>query len=332
MRYLFQGKRKFFSIPILLILGLMFLPLIIGGGLAYLAYKKIPNQKVKYAVLALITLFTLPIGREWIVGDSSSSSTSALVEYKKNNSNVAVKKTPSASLIPTLKPSPTTSEKIEATFLRVVDGDTLEVSVNGKRETVRIIGIDTPEVVDPRKTVECFGKEASDIAKKYFEVTDKKIWLEADVTQGNRDKYQRLLRYIFTDDDSIDFGKFMISLGYASEYTYSTPYKYQAIYKQAEREARDGQKGLWANNACVGAGMTIKQPVVTYSNINTSGNLTKEKSGTTNTSSGGDKDCKDFSSQSEAQAYFNSKGGSASNNVDRLDGSDHDGLVCESLP
>ncbi len=52
----------------------------------------------------------------------------------------------------------------------------------------------------------------------------------------------------------------------------------------------------------------------------------------TGSTSGGDKDCADFQTQAEAQAYFNSKGGSASNNVDRLDGNDHDGRVCESLP
>ncbi len=139
-----------------------------------------------------------------------------------------------------------------ATLIRVVDGDTIIVSVNGKRETVRVIGIDTPEVVDPGKTVECFGKEASRYAKLYFEDTDKKLWLEFDRTQADRDKYQRLLRYVFTDDGSVDYGQIMISLGLAIEYTYNTPYKYQKIYKQAELEAREAKKGLWADGVCAG--------------------------------------------------------------------------------
>lgn len=71
---------------------------------------------------------------------------------------------------------------------------------------------------------------------------------------------------------------------------------------------------------------------IDHNRIYKSVNLTNETSSTTNTNSGGDKDCKDFSSQSEAQAHFNSKGGSATNNVDKLDGGDRDGLVCESLP
>lgn len=211
-----------------------------------------PYELMKFIILTLITVIILPLWRTWIESDSSLPSNFPKVEYKKNQPNVTVLPKLAVSSIPTLKVSNTVSARIEATFLRVVDGDTIVVSLNGKKETVRIIGIDTPEVVDPRKKVECFGKEASDKAKKYFAETDKKVWLEADETQANRDKYQRLLRYIFTDDNSIDFGKVMIELGYASEYTYSTPYKYQTIYKQAEKEAKDGRKGLWADNACKG--------------------------------------------------------------------------------
>jgi len=109
--------------------------------------------------------------------------------------------------------------------VKVVDGDTLSVSINGKTETIRLIGINTPETVDPRKPVECFGKEASNKAKELL--SGKRVRLETDSTQGDRDKYGRLLRYVWLEYD-IFFNKQMISDGYAYEYTYSKPYKYQS--------------------------------------------------------------------------------------------------------
>lgn len=205
--------------------------------------------------------------------------------------------------------------RAEAKLLKVIDGDTLSVSLNGKTETIRIIGIDTHETVDPRKPVQCFGQEASRHAKLYFEDTDRKVWLEADPTQGDRDKYQRLLRYVFTDDDTVDFGKVMILLGYASEYTYDLPYKYQTIYKQAEKEAREGKKGLWADDAC-----PITPTKTPDANTGTPGS----------TYSGGDKDCGDFATHAEAQSFFISQGGPGSD-PHKLD-ADHDGQACETLP
>lgn len=206
------------------------------------------------------------------------------------------------------------SSKQQATLVKVIDGDTISVSINGKNETVRVIGIDTPEVVDSRKPVECFGKEASEMAKVLFE-DNNTVTLESDPTQGDRDKYQRLLRYVWIEDGATDFGKLMIDSGYAFEYTYNLPYKYQNEYKQTEKEAREAEKGLWADDACastIQASPSVQQQPV-------------------NNTSGGDKDCSDFTTQEESQAYFESKGGSPTNNVDRLD-SDHDGIACESLP
>lgn len=128
--------------------------------------------------------------------------------------------------------------------LRVIDGDTIEVSLNGKKESVRLIGIDAPETVDPRKTVQCFGKEASEKARELLD--GKEIILESDPTQGNRDKYQRLLRYVYINNISIN--KLMISEGYAHEYTYqSNPYKYMEEFRNAEKIARESKKGLWSD-------------------------------------------------------------------------------------
>lgn len=137
--------------------------------------------------------------------------------------------------------------KETAQVLRVIDGDTIEVGLNNKKETVRLIGIDAPETVDPRKPVQCFGIEASNKAKEVL--TGKTITLEYDSTQGDRDKYERLLRYVFLND--LNFNKLMISEGYAHEYTYqNNHYKYMDEFKNAQKQAREGKKGLWADNIC----------------------------------------------------------------------------------
>lgn len=132
--------------------------------------------------------------------------------------------------------------------VKVVDGDTIDVRIEQNVARVRLIGIDTPEVVDPRKPVQCFGKEASDKAKGIL--TGKSVRLESDPTQGDKDKYGRLLRYVFLEDGTL-FNKLMIEQGYAHEYTYhSNPYKYQLEFIAAERSAREQNLGLWNSAAC----------------------------------------------------------------------------------
>lgn len=135
-----------------------------------------------------------------------------------------------------------------AQVVKVVDGDTIEVELGGVREKIRIIGLDTPETVDPRKEVQCFGKEASNFAKE--NLAGKTVYLESDRTQANRDKYKRLLRFLFLNEGSLDFGKLMILEGFGHEYTYDIPYKYQKEYRQAQVEAQTAKKGLWADSAC----------------------------------------------------------------------------------
>lgn len=129
----------------------------------------------------------------------------------------------------------------------VVDGDTLDVLIDGKTERLRLIGIDTPETVDPRKPVQCFGIEASSKAKELL--IGQEVRLEADSTQGERDKYNRLLRYVFLKDGT-NFIEKMLGEGYGYEYTYDMPYKYQSTFKKAETLAQTNKKGLWADNAC----------------------------------------------------------------------------------
>lgn len=147
---------------------------------------------------------------------------------------------------PTTKPKTTTRASYKV--VKVVDGDTIDIMANGKKIRVRLIGIDTPEKNDKRKPVECFAYEAS---KKLNDlISNKRINLYNDRTQADKDKYNRLLRYVVLNGKNIN--KTMIEDGYAYEYTYNIPYKYQTEFKAAQQSAQAGSKGLWSTNTCNG--------------------------------------------------------------------------------
>lgn len=149
------------------------------------------------------------------------------------------------------------SPKLSGRVVGVVDGDTLKVSLNGVTETVRVIGIDTPETVHPSKPVECFGVEASNQAKALL--TDTTVELVTDLSQGERDRFGRRLAYVILANGQ-DFGEQMIKGGYAYEYTYSGRYDKQAIYKSAQTYASSNQLGLWAAGACTESTVTAPAP------------------------------------------------------------------------
>jgi endonuclease YncB( thermonuclease family) len=119
---------------------------------------------------------------------------------------------------------------------RVIDGDTLEIAGG---EKVRYIGIDTPEIVDSRKPVQCFGKEASDKNKEL--VAGKIVRLERDTT--DRDRYNRLLRYVYVGDSFINLE--LVKQGFARSYSYPPDIKYQDQILKAEQEAKKTKIGLW---------------------------------------------------------------------------------------
>ncbi len=152
--------------------------------------------------------------------------------------------------VQTTQSSPTTAPQYTYySVTDVVDGDTVKVNINGTVTTLRLIGMDTPETVDPRKPVQCFGKEASNKAKELL--SGKKVRLEMDPSQGTLDTYGRTLAYIYRED-GLFFNKYMIEQGYAHEYTYRTPYKYQAEFKTAQKTAQTNQAGLWSPSTCNG--------------------------------------------------------------------------------
>lgn len=133
-----------------------------------------------------------------------------------------------------------------AMVVSVVDGDTIHVENGPQKETIRLIGVDTPELHDPRKPVGCFAKEAKE--KVASLINGKEVILEADSTQSNRDIYGRLLRYVFLDGVLVN--RVLIAEGYGYEYTYDEPYTYQQVFKDAQKEAQEQQKGLWNPATC----------------------------------------------------------------------------------
>lgn len=122
------------------------------------------------------------------------------------------------------------------------DGDTIGVDMNDKSERVRLIGVDTPETHDPRKPVQCFGQAASDFTKKL--IGNRPVRLESDDQSQNRDRYNRLLRYVYLPDGKLVQAE-IIREGYGFAYL-SFPFSKSAYFAQLQTEAREQGRGLWA--------------------------------------------------------------------------------------
>lgn len=127
---------------------------------------------------------------------------------------------------------------------RFDDGDTIVVNMEGKEEKVRFIGVDTPETQDPRKPVQCFGKAASQFTKDL--IGSSRVRLEADPANTNRDRYQRLLRYIYLPDGTL-VNKKIIEDGYGFALT-GFPFTKMEEFRAAQKSARENNRGLW--NTC----------------------------------------------------------------------------------
>ena len=132
-------------------------------------------------------------------------------------------------------------------MVKVVDGDTIHVDADGRRLKIRMIGLDTPETVDPRKPVQCFALEASAQAKTIL--GGQLVYLESDPSQDTVDKYGRTLAYIWTESGRL-VNLDMIADGYAYEYTYDLPYRYQPEFRAAEDDAQAQERGLWSPSTC----------------------------------------------------------------------------------
>jgi micrococcal nuclease len=137
----------------------------------------------------------------------------------------------------------TTQESEFVVVKRIVDADTIELTTNDK---LRYIGINAPETKHPTKKVECFGEKASIKNKELVE--GKEVRIEKDVSQS--DRYKRLLRYVYVQQDDgseIFVNEYLVREGYAKASSYPPDIKFQELFKSAENEARDLNKGLWGD-------------------------------------------------------------------------------------
>lgn len=191
-------------------------------------------------------------------------------------------------------PMPYESVKVS----RVIDGDTVELS-GGRR--VRYIGIDTPETSDPRKGVQCYGREAYEKNRELVE--GKTVGLEKDVSET--DKYGRLLRYVYINNVLVN--ELLVEEGYAYSSSYPPDVKYQDKFLEAQKLAREENKGLWGSICSIAP---------TANTLGISG--------------GGfacdcDKSCKDIATCEEAQFQLKTCG------CKSRDG-DNDGIACDGAP
>jgi micrococcal nuclease len=136
--------------------------------------------------------------------------------------------------------APTNQAGRDVSVERVVDGDTIVVS-DGER--VRLIGIDTPETVDPRKPVQCFGREASDRTKELLPAgTAMRLVSDVEPT----DRYGRTLAYVYRADDGLFVNAALVADGYALTATYPPNVAHAEELAALASQAREEGRGLWS--------------------------------------------------------------------------------------
>ncbi|MFZ5823133.1 MAG: thermonuclease family protein [Bacillota bacterium] len=128
-----------------------------------------------------------------------------------------------------------------ATVVRVVDGDTVELDLGGKAEKVRLLNVNTPETVDPRKPVEEYGREASAFARSVL-TPGLKVYVKPDVEE--RDRYGRLLLHLYLEDGTW-FNALLIRAGYAQLMTISPNVSAAGFFRELQARARKEEIGLW---------------------------------------------------------------------------------------
>lgn len=123
-----------------------------------------------------------------------------------------------------------------------VDGDTITVDMNGSVETIRMIGVDTPETHRPNTPVQCYGPQAAEFTKNL--IGGSKVRLQADPLDTNRDRYGRLLRYVYLPDGRLVESE-LIKNGYGFAYTLF-PFQKKAEFAGQMQAAQNARTGLWS--------------------------------------------------------------------------------------
>jgi micrococcal nuclease len=167
-------------------------------------------------------------------------STDEVTPSPTRTSAVAITPSPTPTTLPAEYSFPAGAEPAAVT--RIIDGDTIEVEIEGQLYTVRYIGIDTPETVDPRRPVECYGKQAS--AYNELLVGGLIVGLEKDVSET--DQFGRLLRYVWLNQTEMA-NAVLVRDGYADASAYPPDVLYQQLFEGLEADARAAGRGLWGD-------------------------------------------------------------------------------------
>jgi micrococcal nuclease len=132
--------------------------------------------------------------------------------------------------------------KTEATVVKVIDGDTIEVLLDGKNERIRLIGVDAPELEHDNRQSQHFGQESKSFVTR--QLKNKKVSLFRDNLCSDRDKHNRLLRYVYADEKL--FNARIIATGYAYAFC-AFPFERKDQFLQLEAMARENNRGMWGN-------------------------------------------------------------------------------------
>lgn len=129
------------------------------------------------------------------------------------------------------------------TINHYVDGDTISVNMNGQKQEIRFIGIDTPETHKPNTPVQCYGPAAAAYTQNRIKAAGGKVRLVSDSLSTNRDRYDRLLRYVYLPDGT-NLNQQLVANGYAFYYPYF-PFSKKAEFQSDGQKAMAAHKGLW---------------------------------------------------------------------------------------
>jgi micrococcal nuclease len=186
------------------------------------------NKNIKWTASIFAAIWFL------IIAVSGQSQPPQEYNAKKESKKIASKDTKTESKKESTK---TKATEETAKVTRIIDGDTIEVSLNGKTEKVRLIGVNTPEEGRP------YFDEAT--AKTKELCYEKEVVLKKDVSE--RDRYGRLLRYVYIGN--LFLNSELVKQGYANSATYPPDVKYSDLFVQLEKEARSKQIGLWTTTS-----------------------------------------------------------------------------------
>lgn len=157
-------------------------------------------------------------------------------------------------LLSFMSPFPSHAQTFTVVVLRVIDGDTIKINIQGKPESVRLIGIDTPESKANAKAMRDSNRSGQDVAAMISQGKEAAAYTRSRVKKGDtvrletdmqqRDKYRRLLAYVWLSDGTM-LNEAIVRAGYAQSATFPPNVRYQDLFLEAARDARRNGRGLW---------------------------------------------------------------------------------------